>query len=254
MKIPPEQPKRGIQSIEIGFKLLEVLAEGRGRLPLKDLAAAANMAPSKAYLYLVSFMRLGLVEQDRATSRYSLGPSAIRLGISAINQTDLIEVARRYIDDAVSRSGVSISVSVWANHGPTIVFRRDGAQPVPISIRLGFVLPLLSTATGKVFLAHQPESVWMQLALQEESLQPGLLSKVRDEMPQIRRRRYACTDSQMRKGFFGVSSPVMDGGGTICAAVTALGLSGSIDLSDRGPVVSNVVRLAQQISTDLGHL
>ncbi len=245
-------PKRGIQSIEVGFRLLEALADGQGRLSLKDLAAAAHMSPSKAHLYLVSFQRIGLVEQDPATTRYSLGATAVRLGIAAINQTDLLEVAKRYIDETVSNIGVAVSLSVWGNLGPTIVFRRDGPQPVPISIRLGFVLPILTTATGKIFAAHQAESVWMTPALLEEQAHPGLLESFKKEIPVIRRRGFASTEGQLHEGFFGVSAAIFDGSGSICGAVTALGMSGAVDLSERGNIAQNVLKLGLTISNDLG--
>ena len=149
-----EDQRRGIQSVEVGHRLLNVLVKGAGRRALKDLAAEAAMAPSKAHLYLISYQRLGLVEQDPVTARYSLGPAAIRLGIAAINQTDLVDVARRHIDDAVIRSGASISLSIWGSHGPTVMLRRDGPQPFPLSVRLGVVLPVLSSSTGRVFLSQ----------------------------------------------------------------------------------------------------
>ena len=244
--------RRGIQSVEVGFRLLQALADSRGRLPLKDLAAAADMPPSKAHLYLASYMRLGLVRQDPVTARYALGPAAIRIGVAAINQTDVIDILRRHVDDTAAAAGTSISLSVWANKGPTIVYRHDGAQPVPISIRLGFVLPMLTTSTGRVFLAHLPEPAWADIVAAEEDITPGTLDRVRETLPGIREQGYAVTESRMHEGFFGVSAPVFDSGGALAAAVTALGLSARLDLSPDGPVVPAITALARQVSEELG--
>jgi len=60
--------RAGIQSVEVGFTLLEVLAKADGPLMLRDLAASANMSAAKAHRYLVSFQRLGLVHQDASTT------------------------------------------------------------------------------------------------------------------------------------------------------------------------------------------
>ncbi len=49
-------------------------------MALKDLAREAEMSPAKAHPYLVSFSRLGLIEQDRASGHYLLGPLALQLG------------------------------------------------------------------------------------------------------------------------------------------------------------------------------
>lgn len=65
---------RGIQSIEVGGQLLIALAHHGRPLALKDLAREAGMPPAKAHPYLVSFIKLGLVEQEAGGGRYGLGP------------------------------------------------------------------------------------------------------------------------------------------------------------------------------------
>jgi DNA-binding IclR family transcriptional regulator len=73
----PMPSPRGIQSIEVGGRLLQALA-GRGTpMPLKDLAHAAAMTPAKAHPYLVSFAKLGLVEQDEVWGEH--GPVIVRV-------------------------------------------------------------------------------------------------------------------------------------------------------------------------------
>ena len=79
MDNPLDKDRAGIQSVEVGFALLQALIDAPGPLALKDLAAAAGMPAAKAHRYLVSYQRSGLVKQDAATSRYDLGPMAFPL-------------------------------------------------------------------------------------------------------------------------------------------------------------------------------
>ena len=74
------QGQRGIQSIEVGFRLIRVLETATGKLPLKTLADLAEMPASNAHLYMVSFCRVGLAVQDPITLRYGLGPYAVQVG------------------------------------------------------------------------------------------------------------------------------------------------------------------------------
>ena len=53
----------GIQSVEVGFALLDAFARSAGPLILRDLAAAAGMSAAKAHRYLGSFQRLALDPQ-----------------------------------------------------------------------------------------------------------------------------------------------------------------------------------------------
>ena len=66
--------QRGIQSVEVGGRLLLALVHEGRPMALKDLAQAAGMAPAKAHPYLVSFGKLGLIAQDESSGRYGLGP------------------------------------------------------------------------------------------------------------------------------------------------------------------------------------
>lgn len=244
--------RRGIQSIEVGFALIQELSSTQGKLPLKVLAARADMSPSKAHLYLVSFIRLGLVVQDPVTARYGLGPAAIQLGIAAINQLNVVDVAHKHLEAFLEKTGASVSLSIWGNRGPTIIFRLDGHLPVPMSVRVGFVLPLLSTATGRIFMAHLPEREWRSIASVEEAVAPGRLARVLQRLEALRDGGVALTDSETHQGFFGISAPVFSSDNTICAAVTALGLSAHVDLRPNGPVALGIRDAARLISRDLG--
>ncbi len=249
--VAPER-RRGIQSVEVGFRLISALSAAPGKLPLKTLAEHAGMTPSKAHLYLVSFLRLGLVVQDGTTSRYGLGPAAVELGISAINQLDVVDLAREHLPSALERTSSSVSLAVWGNRGATIVYRIDAGLPVPLSVRVGYVLPLLTTATGRVFMANLPEREWLPQAALEDQLASGTLSRARARLPEIRNTFSAVTLGETHTGFFGISSPIYSSDNTICAAVTALGLVQTDDLDPHGLIVEAVRDTAMQISAGLG--
>ncbi|MDE2617334.1 MAG: helix-turn-helix domain-containing protein [Burkholderiales bacterium] len=68
-----DKTRAGIQSVEVGYALVDALARASGPLMPRDLAAAAAMNAAKAHRYLVSFQRPGQVSQDRASARYDLG-------------------------------------------------------------------------------------------------------------------------------------------------------------------------------------
>jgi DNA-binding IclR family transcriptional regulator len=254
---PDQEPKdpdrrRGIQSVEVGFRLIAELAAAHDKLPLKALAQRAGMSPSKAHLYLVSFLRLGLVVQDAATSRYGLGPAAVELGIAAINQLDVVDLAREHLPATMEAARSSVSLAVWGNRGATVVYRIDAGLPVPLSVRVGYVLPLLTTATGRVFMANLPEREWMPHAALEDQVTPGALSRATASLPAIRETFSARTVGETHAGFFGVSSPIYSSDDTIAAAVTALGLMGAGEVDLDGAVVDAVRRTAARISADLG--
>src|SRR4051794_39487947 len=145
--------RAGIQSVEVGFALLEALGQAAGPQMLRDLAAAAGMSAAKAHRYLVSFQRLQLVVQDDASTRYDLGPAALKLGLASLSRLDAVKLARHRIAGLLDQIGHTLALAVWGNHGPTIVHWEESAQAVTVNLRLGDVMPLLSSATGRCFAA-----------------------------------------------------------------------------------------------------
>ncbi|MFN7394694.1 MAG: helix-turn-helix domain-containing protein, partial [bacterium] len=107
--------QRGIQSIEVGGALLRALAHHGRALALKDLAAEAGMTPAKAHPYLVSFGKLGLIEQDAASGRYGLGPLAVQLGLISLQQLDPVALADAELEGLAAATGHTVGIAVWGS-------------------------------------------------------------------------------------------------------------------------------------------
>ena len=148
--------QRAVQSVEVGGRLLLALANSDISLPLKDLAARAGLSASRAHPYLVSYQRIGFVEQEAATGRYALGPAALQIGLSCLHQLDSMKAAVPIAEELARATGHSVAVSVWGNFGPTIVRLFEARQPLHVSLRVGTVMSVLGTATGRAFAAALP--------------------------------------------------------------------------------------------------
>jgi DNA-binding IclR family transcriptional regulator len=148
--------QRAVQSIEVGGRLLLALADSPGPMTLKDLAARAGLPASRAHPYLVSFGKLRLIEQDAGTGRYALGPAALQLGLSCLQQLDPVKVALPVAQELAARTGYAVALAVWGNFGPTIVRMIEARQPLHVAMRAGTVMSILGTATGRAFAATLP--------------------------------------------------------------------------------------------------
>jgi DNA-binding IclR family transcriptional regulator len=157
-----EKEQRAVQSIEVGGRLLIALANNLEPMSLKDLAAKADLTPSRAHPYLVSFSKLGLIEQVSASGRYGLGPLALQVGLTCLHQLDPIKVATPIAEELAASTGHAVALAVWGNFGPTIIRMIEARQPLLVSMRAGTVMSILSTATGQAFAAVIPTSRIME--------------------------------------------------------------------------------------------
>ena len=232
-----DKERAGIQSVEVGFALLEGLTRARGPLMLKDVAAAAGMSAAKAHRYLVSFQRLGLVTQDARTARYDLGPAALKLGLASLTRLDAMRLARERVPGWMEQIGHTLALAVWGNHGPTIVHWEESPQAVTANLRLGDVMPLLSSATGRCFAAYMPPEAVAPL-LQQELAQaaklrrtdlPATLDQAQDVLADVRERGMARVVDTLLPGIVAFCAPVFDAGGHLALGITTLGSVATFD-------------------------
>ncbi|CAM5475594.1 IclR family transcriptional regulator [Eoetvoesiella caeni] len=246
---------RGIQSILIGFHILDRLAESPTPLGLKHLAEASNMPTSKLRFYLVSFLELGLVVQEAPSGRYSLGPTALRLGLAALEKFDIVSLARSEMRLLAEQLGFSVFLAVWGTHGPTIIDRVDGRNRTVLEIRVGTVLPLQTSAMGRAYAAFLPKAIIAPL-LQVERRQ-GL--KVDDfpmqgtpEGKEIRASRLSTASGRLLAGFTAIASPILDRAGAPVAMLSVVGPVGPLKDRYEDTPAHALIELTTRLSLQLG--
>ena len=155
---------KGIQSIALGFRLLRAITDSDQPAPLKTLAAAAGMSPSKARMYLISLIETGLVAQNPQTGCYSLGSYAVHFGTRALQRIDSKEAVTEAIRSLQQKTRALVLLCTWQESGIVIVAAEEGGEPQPLQWRIGGTASLAGTATGAVFLAFGPQkAVWKRL-------------------------------------------------------------------------------------------
>jgi DNA-binding IclR family transcriptional regulator len=249
-----EDGQRSIQSVEFGFRLIRALEEADGALSLKELSARAGMPASKAHLYLVSFRRVGMVTQE-ASGHYALGGYALQLGLASLRRLDVGRLGRAALDELSREAGEASYLAVWGNRGPAIIMRVDGPRPIPMSLQVGYVLPVVPTATGRIFLSYMPRSTTAEVIQQERGGDPrsGLSEADIDKIvSETRARGMSRTDGLLNIGFTALSAPVLAHDGALAAAITVIGPSGGIDTSLNGRTARLLRRAAEDLTAQMG--
>ncbi len=257
---------RGIQSIEVGGRLLLALAHHGQPLALKDLAAAADMSAGKAHPYLVSFIKLGLVERETEGGRYGLGPLALQMGLIGLQQYDPVRLATERIDELARATGHTVAIAVWGHRGPTLVRIAEAPSPVHVSMRHGTVMSIPGTASGRLFAAFGPAAAVREALENEARLAPararpararaggrfGLGTAFDREIERVRADGVACIEGVALPGISAVSVPVFDARGQLVLSLTAIGPSATFDSAVDGAVAARLKPAAAQLSMRLG--
>jgi DNA-binding IclR family transcriptional regulator len=246
--------------VEVGGRLLLVLGAHPEPMTLKDLAAGANLPPARAHPYLVSFSKLGLVEQSRDTGRYALGPAALQLGLTCLHQMDPMRVASPVAAQLAETTGYAVALAVWGNFGPTIVSLLEARQPLLVAMRAGTVMSVFRTATGRAFAAALPDSRLaraMSGAVGDAPRPAGRLSReeaeiVRQARDDIRRHGVVRAEGRPIPSVNAFSAPAFDHEGQPVLVITALGHQDDFATDWASPPAAAVRTAAAEISLRLG--
>jgi DNA-binding IclR family transcriptional regulator len=237
--------QRGIQSVEVGARLLGVLAARREPLALSALADAASMSTAQAHTYLVSLTRLGLVKRDALTGNYEPGPLSLRLGVMNLAQQPAYQAAAPRVAALALETGMSVAVSVAGPQGPTIVRYERGGQPLHVNLHVGTVMSLSATATGRIFRAFDDAArVAAMQAHQAEADVPGIEARLDD----IRARGIERGIDAPSPGVSSMSVPVFDAAQRMQLALTAIGPTGLCDVAWNGSLAQALKHAARDIT------
>ncbi len=255
--------QRAIQSVEVGGRLLLALSANPAPMSLKDLAAGAQLPPSRAHPYLVSYGRLGLVIQDPISGRYALGPAALQLGLTALHQCEPVRVAEPIAEALAEETGQAVAVVVWGNFGPTVVRMIDARQPLHVAMRAGTVMSPFGTATGRAFAAvMRPErlaALGSAVPLGEPAAGKGkgLVDPHKSHVEEARSEfaSHGCNRAVGRPipGINAFSAPAFGHDGDAVIVLTLLGHQDHVPSSWNSPMAAAVKRAAAEVSNRLGY-
>jgi DNA-binding IclR family transcriptional regulator len=252
--------RQGIQSVELAMTVLQALEDGLGPISLRQIALASGMQPSKAHRYLVSLARVGLVAQSPRSGRYDLGPAARRLGIEALRRMDEVAVVSEHLPGLRDRTGHAVNLAVWGDHGPVIVRWDYGSYALPITVRVGATMPLLTSSIGQVYLTYLPATLTDPLLsdplLRSQLGAAGSKAPSRREIDRItvgvRRAGVAVTYGGVVPGIVTVAAPVFPAAESLPLAVAIAMPAREVTDELLASVTAELLRSARLMSKELG--
>jgi DNA-binding IclR family transcriptional regulator len=253
-EIPTDLPTgRGVQSVEVAGRVLAVLADSNKPMMLRDIADAAGLPPGQAHPYIVSFRKIGLVEQDGATGLYRLGWFALHLGLARLRGFDPYQLASENIVALAQSLDLGVAISVWGTYGPTVIRSIESPHNVTTNSKPGTVLGLTGTATGKVWAAHLPNQLASKRIAAELKSAEITARGLEKELADIRAAGYAWTDGNPWPGIAAACAPVFDYTGQIQLAIALLGPSAALDCTPESAQVTALLSFTRGLSAQLGY-
>jgi len=251
--------QQGIQSVDAAVLILRAMASVNRPMSLKDIASAANMTASNTHRYLVSFIKAQLICQERSSGKYDLGPFALQLGLAAMSRTDSITVATQVLHELLAEIDLPVTLSVWTPDGPTMIRWLDASHPLTVNHKTGSRSPMLTSASGRVFLTFETRGkiknvLAAEIRARKSRKETTLISPedVSALSSEVRRHGLARSIGERVNGINGLSAPIFDALGQLALTISTVGLEHSFDPSYGGTVARALRAAADRASILLG--
>ena len=265
----------GVQSLEIGLSVLDVLIDYNEPMMLKDVAQAMQMHPAKCHRYLVSLIRKNYARQLN-DGRYGLGDRVHAMGAlgavghSGFNQNNILDRLTHIANEIKDTLNCGVQIAKWFSEGPIIIQSVEPDTAISIITRIGSRMPLTTSATGHLFASYQPDAVIKPLVIAEwkAKQEPAITEKWQNFnqlRAKVRTQGYATVTGDMLMGINAITIPViipqLDNNNNISPsnngklstdslpleyAITIIGTTEQLPMSEQRNVVEQILAIAQR--------
>ncbi|GAA3191235.1 IclR family transcriptional regulator [Dactylosporangium siamense] len=230
-------------------RIVDVFGTEDDGLSLGELVRRSGLAKATVYRICQELTGWGLLE--RSGTDYRLGLRLFEIGQRVPRHRILAEAARPHIEDVFLATGESVHLAVRS--GLTVLYlEKLGSRRVSRPSRVGGHLPLHSTSTGKVILAHSPQSLTIDVvrggltaATPYTVTQPGHLTA---QLARVRRDGYFTEFEETRLGYLSVAVPLF---GPQRSIVAALAVTAPTHRANVPKLISAIRTAGERVTTAL---
>lgn len=238
----PSNSSAGVQSVEIGARILDSLTKEDGQpVPLREVAQRTGLNPAKVHRYLSSLVRVGLAAQEQVSGHYQIGTAAIRLGLIALRSISPLKLVVDALPNLRDRAQETAVVAVWSGHGATVISMLEPAQPVTMNVRVGSVLPAKTSALGQIFLAYDVDHGIRMSSAESQGIAAA------------REAGFTAVHSELLPGVNAIAAPIFDHDGKVVCAVGLVGPESRLPIDREADIQRQLVDWCNTQSAALGH-
>jgi DNA-binding IclR family transcriptional regulator len=242
----------GSQAIDRAASLLRQVVDSTDPVTFTELTTSTGLAKSTTSRILSALERNGLIRRD-GSGAFRPGDAFVRYALRSNTETDLIGVARPYLDRLGEITGETINLGVVHKGMVEQIAQVDSRYVLGGTNWLGRSEPLHCTALGKVFLASGaavlPAGRLARLTLKTITRRSALEAN----LSEVLRRGYALADEELEPGLVAIAAPVRRDGRAAIAAISVSGPSTRFGPSRLAEVAAQCMAEANSLSAVLGY-
>lgn len=239
----PKSPNYPVPALEKGLDILEALAAAAVSQSLAELAGRLERSSSELFRMLNCLERRGYVARDAASGKYGLTLKLFALAHVHSTTGKLLDAARGPMQALTEEFRESCHLSVLERGQLLVVAQEESPERVRLSIEVGGTFDPVRTASGRLLLAHLPESA---VAARKPA------AALRRELAALRRTGLSIAQSETIEGVRDLAVLVGRPESGVAAALAVTRLVRRGEKSDDAALLAGMKKTAAAICAALG--
>lgn len=248
---------KNVQSVDRALMILETLSTYPKGLGVGEIGEKTELHKSTAHRLLATLVDRGYVKQNQYNN-YQLTLKLFELGNACVEELDVIEVARPYLNQIVDQVNEVVHLVTLEDNAIVYIDKVEPDTTIRMHSRIGIRRPLYCTGVGKAILStmddEEVEAVWDKISIKKLTDYTIIdLDHMKQELQSIRQKGYATDEQENELGVRCVAIPLFN---YTKKAWGAISVSGPLErMSDDviGQIIKILLPIGEQMSSELGY-
>jgi DNA-binding IclR family transcriptional regulator len=248
------------RSLERALQILSVFNMDRQTLTLGQITEIVKLPMPTAMRLCITLTEYDYLSYDPQTKLYSLGLKLFELGSIVFSRFSLRKIASPYLIQLQAKLGKTVFLGILRNDVLVYIDKREDLRHgIRFASNIGTRRPPYFGMLGQLLMAFLPDGEVNRIlrenplvAITKNSITNE--AKFRKRLKSIRKNGFFIDEEEAIDGITGISAPIRDFSGRVVAGIGVGFLSSSENENGRSIIVDEVLKTAQAISQELGHI
>ncbi|ATW26293.1 IclR family transcriptional regulator [Candidatus Formimonas warabiya] len=240
-----------ISMVDRAIKVVLTLHDAQNSLGVTELSNELGLPKAMVFRALYTFAKYGLVEKDKLTEKYSLGPKFIEIGEKIKRQNSLNKIVLPFMRQLAGEIGESVSLGIKNDHQVLILESVEGESSVLVA-KLSPVAPIYCSSIGKVLISADHETDIKEY-FESEKRMPRTVNTIVDvehfmaEIKSVKENGIAFDDEEYEYGLTCMGVPIFNhkreiiGGVSVSAPTSRLNIKGKENIAQKLKETGNLI-------------
>nr|WP_307774429.1 IclR family transcriptional regulator [uncultured Cetobacterium sp.] len=245
-----------IQSIQRAIDIMNCFNEDIHELSLKEISEKVSLSKSTVHGIVSTLLKNSYLEQDEATSNYSLGPAFIEKSFIVNEDVLLKNVGHKYITEISEEFSVTVNLFIYKSEHLNLIDRVQSSNLYYTISTSVTKIPLNASASGKLALAYSKD-INIDKIFDKELIRKYTTSTIIDretlieEIYKIREDGYSLERSEVELGIYCISVPIFKVNNEFIGTISIMATREKL-MSMLQELAPKMVLMSKKLSYELG--